>query len=280
MKVRQEILTGVISAAASVLIIFGAFSLALAEGMPDIPVTRVVIESTETATPQPATPTKTKTVVVIPATLTLTITATATQGPSATVTPTASPTPTITATVTQTKCPFPKGWVKYTVKDGDTLEKLADKRNTSIEKIKTGNCLSSDELPSGTVIYLPRLPEPSTSTPAPNTPTTQVIYCGPPPGWIIYIIQPGDTLYHISRMYSTTVDALMRANCLTSDLIRAGARLYVPNVPPILPTATKTATPKPTPIKTKTPTAVPSSTVAPIDTPTPTDTPPPDRLLV
>jgi LysM repeat protein len=252
MKVRQEILTGVISAAASVLLIFGAFSMALAEGMSGISTTPAMSETGQTATLKPAESTKTQpppvnTAAVLPNN-TSTTTLTATQGPSATNTPvpnTATATVTITPTITQTVCPYPKGWVKYTVKDGDTLEKLADKRNTTVEKIKAGNCLASDELPSGKIIYLPKLPQTSTATPQPVIPTTVVVYCGPPAGWVQYVIQSGDTLYRISRMYSTSVNALMQANCLNSDLIRAGAKLYVPNVTPIAPTLTVIPTTKP-----------------------------------
>jgi LysM repeat protein len=269
MKVRNEILTGLISAAVSVLIIFGAFSMALAEGLPGTPVSKVT-ETAQTTGTLHAEATITSVVIASTATLTPSSTATAaltmTEGPSPTNTPipdtatsttipdtatsttipnTATLTASITPTITQTTCPFPKGWGRYTVKDGDTLQKLADKRNTTIEKIKSGNCLTSDVLSAGMVIYLPKLPQSATATPQPATPTNVVVYCGPPAGWVLYVIKPGDTLYHISQMYSTTVYALMQANCLNSDLIIAGARLYVPNVTPLPPPLTATPTTKP-----------------------------------
>jgi LysM repeat protein len=268
--VRNEILTGLISAVVSVLIIFGAFSMALAEGLPATPVSSQVIKTAQTSGTLPPEATQTSVVIAITATLspsnTATIFITNTEGPSPTSTPipdtatntpipdtatstaipdTATLTASTTPTITQTICPFPKGWGKYTVKESDTLQKLADKRNTTIEKIKSGNCLTSDVLTAGMVIYLPKLPQSATSTPQPATPTNVVVYCGPPAGWVLYVIKPGDTLYHISQVYSTSVYALMQANCLSSDLIIAGARLYVPNVTPLAPTITATPTTKP-----------------------------------
>lgn len=43
-----------------------------------------------------------------------------------------------------------------------------------------------------------------------------------------YMVQPGETLYRISRMYKVTVDELKKANGLETDLIRAGQVLVIP----------------------------------------------------
>ncbi len=43
-----------------------------------------------------------------------------------------------------------------------------------------------------------------------------------------YVVQPGDSLWLISRKYNTTVDALKRLNGLTSDLIMVGQVLRIP----------------------------------------------------
>lgn len=50
----------------------------------------------------------------------------------------------------------------------------------------------------------------------------------PQDGPIIYYVQPGDTLFSISRRFGTTVGAIMSANGLTSDSIYVGQRLLVP----------------------------------------------------
>ncbi|MCD6291084.1 MAG: LysM peptidoglycan-binding domain-containing protein [Anaerolineae bacterium] len=49
------------------------------------------------------------------------------------------------------------------------------------------------------------------------------------PGYGVYVVQPGDTLYGIARRYHTDVATLQRLNHLTNpNWIRAGQRLVVP----------------------------------------------------
>ncbi len=43
-----------------------------------------------------------------------------------------------------------------------------------------------------------------------------------------YVVQPGDSLWLISRKYNTTVDAIKRLNGLTSDVIMIGQVLRIP----------------------------------------------------
>lgn len=46
---------------------------------------------------------------------------------------------------------------------------------------------------------------------------------------MIHIVRRGETLWHISRQYNTTVDAIVKANNLSNpNLIRVGQRLVVP----------------------------------------------------
>jgi LysM repeat protein len=59
-------------------------------------------------------------------------------------------------------------------------------------------------------------------TPAPPlTPTTQ-------PQYTIHVVQPGEWLLQIARMYGTTAQAIMAANGLTSSTIYPGQRLRIP----------------------------------------------------
>jgi LysM repeat protein len=123
--------------------------------------------------------------------------------------------------------------------------------------------------PTGTLIYVP--------------PVTAIPCTGAPAGWVIYIVQPGDTLYHIATVYRISVSQLMTANCLTSTVIYVGQSLYVPNVPTSTPSGvTATFTPSatatgPTSAPTDTATPTSSNTPLPTDTPSPvpTDTPSP-----
>ncbi len=164
---------------------------------------------------------------------------TATQGlPTAQIlltgTPTAhSPaTPTIQPSPTNTPppppaCNPPLGWVSATVLAGDTLTIMAARYQTTPEQLSQANCLLTQELIPGTTLFVPPVPTPT------------FIPCGPPYGWVRYIIQPGDTLYSIATRYGITTSQLQQANCLGySTTIVAGKPLWVPNVPPHTPGVT------------------------------------------
>ncbi len=45
----------------------------------------------------------------------------------------------------------------------------------------------------------------------------------------LYKVQPGDTLYKISKRFNTTVELIKRSNALTSDTIKAHSKLKVTN---------------------------------------------------
>lgn len=165
---------------------------------------------------------------------------------------------------TTTTCPPPSGWLPVFVQPGDTVDTLARAYNISPDLLAQQNCfIRTANLPPGVVVYVP---------PAPNTPrpTIAPTRCGPPATWVVYIVRPGDTLFRIATSYGITVAQLKRANCLVSDNIVTGQRLYVPNVPTRTPTATPSLLPSVT-AATMTDTATPpgETPVAPTDTETP-----------
>jgi LysM repeat protein len=125
--------------------------------------------------------------------------------------------------------PPPAGWAAYVVQIGDTLSELASQAGISVTQAQEANCLPTTDLIAGQTVYLPPLPAP-TATP-----------CQPAPwaGWQLYIVRPGDTLSGLAVTHGTSTDAVMQANCLSSTLIRAGDRLYLP------PLAIALATPVP-----------------------------------
>ncbi len=204
-------------------------------------------------------------------TLTLTLSPTFSPTPSASLiftwTPTLSPSP--------TTCPHPLGWLPYTVRSGDTLSKLAIYYRISVADLQRANCLLTTGLLPGSVIYVPPVP---TQTPWP---------CGHPSGWIIYIVQRGDTLYRLSLTYGVTVAQLQQANCLADpNNLFVGQQLYVPPwaatpLPTIPAAATPTFLPTNTP-ETSLPsdTPVPTDTLFPTDIPVPTETPFPTDIPV
>ncbi|MFB7814758.1 LysM peptidoglycan-binding domain-containing protein [Paenibacillus chitinolyticus] len=50
---------------------------------------------------------------------------------------------------------------------------------------------------------------------------------------ITYVVQPGDTLYLIANRYNTTVEALLRANNLSTPYVYVGQTLYIPAPGPV-----------------------------------------------
>lgn len=271
MKSAGQLFLGLLAAIGTGLLVFSAASLALIEGGTPV----AVVES---VTP---------------------VLATATQGIVSVLTNTPNPTTAATATATQaqpTECPAPEGWKPYVIQPGDTLEAIAERSGTSVEEIQQANCLQGTSLIPGSILQIPAVDlAPATSTSIPTLlptlpPTAVIIPCGPPPGWVIYIVQRGDTLYRLSIAFGVTQTMLMNANCMVSTYLIAGQTLYVPNIATRTPVITKT--PKPTatltpvpiePTATSTPvtpspvpptnTPVTPTVVVPTDNPTPTDTP-------
>lgn len=72
-------------------------------------------------------------------------------------------------------------------------------------------------------------PTPTTTSTAENT-ATPPLSCPPPFGWTQINIQAGDTLDILAARYRISKDELRRANCLISDILVAGTKLYVPPV--------------------------------------------------
>lgn len=195
----------------------------------------------------PLSPTHTQAQTSSPTSLPLTPTA-ASPTPTPTQTPTLTPTlmPTLTTSLTpslspsSTSCPHPSGWVSYLVQSGDTLAKIATRYGISASQLQLANCLLKTELLPGGLIYIPPVPT-QTSVP-----------CGSPSTWIVYYLQPGDTLYRLSVAYGISVSELQRANCMgSSTRLHAGQAFYVPPWPmlpppptvPVVPIETITNTP-------------------------------------
>jgi LysM repeat protein len=88
-------------------------------------------------------------------------------------------------------------------------------------------------IPTPTRSQEPNLSPTPTMTLLPVPTTTPIPTCGPPPGWVLYTVRPGDALYALARKTGTTVDALVGANCRQPNAaLLAGQELYVPRLPP------------------------------------------------
>ena len=101
----------------------------------------------------------------------------------------------------------PFGTVNYTVVAGDTLYGIARKYNSTV-----ANILKFNSIPNPNSIY----------------PGQIIVVPLSPPEAIIYVVQPGDTLYSIAKKYGTYVNNLVTFNCLTPPyIIYPGQQLVV-----------------------------------------------------
>ena len=205
--------------------------------------------------------------------------ATATPRPATPLEATATDTPTLVPAGT---CPRPNGWIDHVVTGGETLAGIAMEYAIDPIQLQVFNCLIDPVVQPGQVLYVPAPPTPTLTATVLVTPGPTSVFCGPPVGWVVYIVQPGDTLTSLARATGTSVNAIKQANCLDSDTIKIGQRLYLPRYPIPTPTRVPSATPTPTPSPTGTSTTTPIATDTPTPSPTfvlpsdtPTDTPTP-----
>lgn len=90
-------------------------------------------------------------------------------------------------------------FIDYVVQPEDTLYRITEKQNTSIELMSVHG-ISAEDLVPGTTLRLP------VANPA---------YC--PAGARQYVVRPGDTVFSISRQYNTTTQAIASANNLGAN---------------------------------------------------------------
>lgn len=108
-----------------------------------------------------------------------------------------------------------------------------------------------------------------TPTPLPALPTQAPAAggaCQPPPSWVSYVVQPGDTLDSLAARSGMSVFELQQVNCLSAFNLKVGQTLYLPVTPP---TPTVTYTPSPTGTRPPTPTRTATPTLPQIDSVTP-----------
>lgn len=96
----------------------------------------------------------------------------------------------------------------YTVKKGDSLWKIANKYNTTVEKLKSANNLKTNTLSVGQKLVIPSI---SVSPEVSDT----------------YIVQKGDSLWSIANKFNMTVSELKNLNNLINNLLSIGQVLKI-----------------------------------------------------
>jgi LysM repeat protein len=255
MKIFREISLGFLTAITSSLVILGAIMVSMTEGL------SLVVPTLE---PTLTLPVLEETAIAgIP---------TATRPPQ---------TPTSLVLVTNTvisanSCasPTPNGWVNYmTSQQGDDLNAIASDRGVDVKTLMDANCLSYLRLPPNSNLSVPPLPTPTltpsltptfTSTVTASFTPSQTICPNPPAGWVRYTIRSGDTLSSLVGQVGSSVQDIMRFNCLSNIYIRTGQIIYLPRLPASSPSPTQrpsaTRTPVPANTRTIAPTLKPTGT--------------------
>ena len=99
----------------------------------------------------------------------------------------------------------------YTVQRGDTLYKIANLYNLSVDGLKKINNLDTNTISVGQKLLV-----------NPNNVNND-------PNYITYTVVPGDSLSKLARQFNTTVDEIKSINNLTSNTIVIGEELLIPN---------------------------------------------------
>ena len=95
----------------------------------------------------------------------------------------------------------------YIVQRGDTLYSISRRFNVSLEDLRRINNLQSDTLSIGQVLYFIEQEDNNIEDK--------------------YIVQRGDTLYSIAKLFNTTPDEIIKKNKLTSNTLQVGQVLII-----------------------------------------------------
>ncbi len=96
--------------------------------------------------------------------------------------------------------------ITYVVKKGDSLWLIANKFDTTVEKIKSVNNLTNNTLQIGQILTIPSSTE-----------------------FFTYTVKKGDNLWLIAKNYNTTVDNIKKLNNLTSNTLQINQKLILPS---------------------------------------------------
>lgn len=98
-----------------------------------------------------------------------------------------------------------RGFITYTVQEGDSMADIAAKQGISTDNIRWSNGLKTTDISAGQVLYIPSVPG------------------------IVYDVKSGDTLASIVRVYGSSIAAIMEKNNLSSENVPAGSKIVLPN---------------------------------------------------
>jgi len=117
-------------------------------------------------------------------------------------------------------------WQAYTLKHGETLDKLASKHGIALSKLKLANGITSKtKVKPGFELLLPLKGSGAGAEPLPAVFRQPVQPAPRRGGGSIHIVRKGETLYGIAKRYHVSTDSLLRWNHV--GVLTTGQRLIV-----------------------------------------------------
>ncbi len=102
--------------------------------------------------------------------------------------------------------------MKYTVKRGDTLWGISNQYGVNVSDLARINNITADTLKVGMILTIP-------SKTGNN-----------PDNMFLYTVKKGDSLWSISKVYSTSVEEIKRINNLTNNTLYIGQVIRIPEM--------------------------------------------------
>ncbi len=116
-------------------------------------------------------------------------------------------------------------WEPYTMRKGDSLDRLAAKHGIALAKLKLANSITSrTKIGPGSQLLLPVKGSDAAAEPLPAV-FRQPIQPGLHGGRNVYVVKKGDTLYGLSRRFRVSTDSLRRWNHI--GVLTTGQRLII-----------------------------------------------------
>ncbi len=116
-------------------------------------------------------------------------------------------------------------WQPYTMKGGDSLDRLAAKHAIALSKLKLANGITSrTRVGPGFQLLLPLKGSGVGAEPLPAV-FRPPVQSAPRRGGLVHIVRKGETLYGISRRYRVSTDSLLRWNHV--GVLTTGQRLII-----------------------------------------------------
>ena len=116
--------------------------------------------------------------------------------------------------------PAAEASVFHVVRRGDSLDRIARRHGATVEALRRANGLTSSLIHPGQSLRVPRASTAGGAGRSGEKPAVDAV--------ALHVVRRGDSLGRIARLYGATVEALRRANGLTSSLIHPGQSLRVP----------------------------------------------------